>query len=398
MAATIGLVQGQPRAFSFAPGVRSDLRLLQVDETLLQEIVEKGVVVKGAEDEEAVLCTSQRTYAMKLVETTNLQLLVRPSETAAQFRSADSAEPIQVAATSGSHIELVEVAPRLGPLRRLLWERPYGPQDEGEGADGDGDTAMAEAEGPGGRRAAGYTFDELLAEVQASPAELRAALAAEGAVELDGRWRAVEGGYLGELLEMVLLTAQQAGMPLGALRGGELLEALRADGYHPNVVGHCLTVYARRVDAGAAGSAEAGPAAAGDGVWAVDETKVCIHFAHKVLAAARGSMPLQDFTAAWARAVPAGMSPRPDMLAAEALVDGTGPEARISAFPAAALPHEPAERFAALFRRRPRWEWTHLEPYLAGLKVPGQSVEALLIRFARASQPTPDAPLVYSAR
>lgn len=37
-----------------------------------------SVVIKGREDEEAVLCTSRHTYAMKLVETTNLQLLVQP--------------------------------------------------------------------------------------------------------------------------------------------------------------------------------------------------------------------------------------------------------------------------------------------------------------------------------
>ncbi len=36
------------------------------------------MVIKGGEDDEAVLVTSCRTYGMKLVETTNLQLLVGP--------------------------------------------------------------------------------------------------------------------------------------------------------------------------------------------------------------------------------------------------------------------------------------------------------------------------------
>lgn len=51
------------------------------------------------------------------------------------------------------------------------------------------------------------------------------------------------------------------------------------------------------------------------------------------------------------------------------LPPGSGPEARIAPFPAAALPADPAERFAALFAVRPRWQWIDLEPYLAGLKV-----------------------------
>lgn len=37
------------------------------------------VVIKGGEHEEAVLCTSSKTYAIKYVETTNLQLLVAPA-------------------------------------------------------------------------------------------------------------------------------------------------------------------------------------------------------------------------------------------------------------------------------------------------------------------------------
>lgn len=41
---SLGLKPGQPRAITFAPagGVRSDLRLLEVDEQLLQEIIQKG--------------------------------------------------------------------------------------------------------------------------------------------------------------------------------------------------------------------------------------------------------------------------------------------------------------------------------------------------------------------
>ena len=40
---------------------------------------------------------------------------------------------------------------------------------------------------------------------QASPEQLLAALAAEGALLLRGRWRAVDRTYLGELLEHLLL-------------------------------------------------------------------------------------------------------------------------------------------------------------------------------------------------
>ncbi len=41
---------------------------------------------------------------------------------------------------------------------------------------------------------------------QASPGELRAALEELGAVAVGGRWRMVDPGYLGQLLEVMLLT------------------------------------------------------------------------------------------------------------------------------------------------------------------------------------------------
>ncbi len=70
--------------------LHSTLFLLRIYYTLTSNLARcccyaaPSVVIKGREDEEAVLCTSRRTYAMKLVETTNLQLLVQPQEEAGQ--------------------------------------------------------------------------------------------------------------------------------------------------------------------------------------------------------------------------------------------------------------------------------------------------------------------------
>lgn len=40
----------------------------------------RSVVIKGATQEDAVLCTSDKTFALKLVETTNTLLLLPPQE------------------------------------------------------------------------------------------------------------------------------------------------------------------------------------------------------------------------------------------------------------------------------------------------------------------------------
>ncbi|KAG1668136.1 hypothetical protein FOA52_005128 [Chlamydomonas sp. UWO 241] len=85
---------GQPRRLVNGPSVRTDYRLLECSEDLLATIISEGVVLKGGANDEAVLCTSSKTFAVKLVETTNLQMLVDPSAevTGAQMLVDPSAE------------------------------------------------------------------------------------------------------------------------------------------------------------------------------------------------------------------------------------------------------------------------------------------------------------------
>ena len=61
---------------------REKLQLLEVDDALLDEIVRRGVVIKGAPDQEAVLCTATQTFALKkLYENSNELLLIPPVRT-----------------------------------------------------------------------------------------------------------------------------------------------------------------------------------------------------------------------------------------------------------------------------------------------------------------------------
>ncbi|GFH11635.1 uncharacterized protein HaLaN_07167, partial [Haematococcus lacustris] len=92
------------------------------------------------------------------------------------------------------------------------------------------------------------------------------------------------------------------------------------------------------------------------------------------------------------------MEPRMELLRGEVLVQGSGAGARVQLFSVRALPSEPSARFHALFSMQPRWEGSELEPYLADLKVPGKTAGALLLKYTRASQPTPDGPVYYTAR
>ncbi len=144
------------------------------------------------------------------------------------------------------------------------------------------------------------------------------------------------------------------------------------------------------------------------------QSQVCLHFARKLLRQQR-LWALADFLPAWAAACPPELPPSQDMLRGEALVegaasssaggssrrgseDGAAGVAKVRHFPASALPRDPAARFAALFAARGRWVRADLEPYLAGMCVPGCTAESLLLKYARASQRTPAEPMEFSAR
>ncbi|PSC68596.1 sister chromatid cohesion DCC1 [Micractinium conductrix] len=473
-ASQLQLSTGQPRTLVWAEGIRKDVKLLEVDEDLLQELLADGLCLKGAPGEEAVLCSTSKTFAVKCVETTNMVLLVEDAAAAGgaaghtplrardgnavpqptpvgqltglatqieKNAAAAAVAPVLASALVSAHMELVVAAPRLHQMDALLAARQYGAEGQ-EGGGGDKGDAMQTDDGGGdgaGSFAGGYTEAELLEQVQCSTAELRAALLDRRALNLDGRWCTVDQAYQGLLLELALLTAVEHGWPLSALPGEALAAALQPHGYDPRVSLHCLASFGTRLGGGgggdaiddgppssqqqggaasaradaapmdADGAAAAGGAAAaagggGGGVYCLDEAAVCLHFARSLLAA-QPDWILEEFETAWQLAVPEGMLPTLEMLHGEALLHGggVGPSGvvaplRIKHFPLAALPADAASRFAALFAERQRWEWEDLSPYVQSLRGPGQTAEALLLKYARISQQRPTDPVTYSAR
>ncbi|KAL4439418.1 hypothetical protein ABPG77_008747 [Micractinium sp. CCAP 211/92] len=489
----VRLAAGQPRTLAYAHGIRKDLRLLEVDEDLLQELLTDGLCLKGAPDEEAVLCSSSRTFMVKSVETTNLVLLVQQEEEGASQGGAavapaalSSQDPnvqptppgqltglatqlsknagaaacaaVVACAVLGAHLELVPAGPRLHQLDALLAAAQYGgegsPQEReqwgGSEAQASGDEAMGADSGT--TFSGGHTEEELLAAVQCSGGELRTALVERRALCLDGRYCLVDPGYQGMLLELVLLTAVEHGWPLSRLPGARMAAALQPHGYDPRVTLHCLATFGSRIDGssdsdeqdgggtaqteaspmdaeggqtdpaagaagpasegaggtpaeeGAAASAAAADGGSGSGAFALDEVAVCLHFARSLLLA-QPDWELSEFEAMWQRAVPEGMLPALEMLRGEALLygGGVGPHGlpsprRIKHFPLAALPADAPGRFAALFAERARWEWEDLAPYIQSLRGPGQTAEALLLKYARATQQRPTDPVTYSMR
>lgn len=82
----------------------------------------------------------------------------------------------------------------------------------------------------------------------------------------------------------------------------------------------------------------------------------------------------------WQKLLPSEIRPSMDMLKGEALVDRLGTSSWVKGFSRSRLPTKPADRFAALFKERPRWVLEDLQHYLRLASVAVFSLSCCKIR------------------
>ncbi|WCJ23083.1 Sister chromatid cohesion protein DCC1 [Euphorbia peplus] len=363
-----------PVAYHPSFGIHDDLLLLELDEKLLPDVFHQRVTLRGQPDEDAVLCTQSKTYAIKFVGTSNSAFLI-PQSDHFILDSQDCQDKVHDQQHLAAHVlkvapgnmELVEVSPKLDKLKFLLSENPYNSESE------------TDEKGL-------YTWDDLVNRIQASNDELRSGLQALSAVEIDGYWRTVDHKYMDTILRNILQKSLWKNWSLGALNEDEVVRALENDEIPEKLGRHCLNVYGTKVDRGIDTNC----------LWKLEERRVCVHFARELLRT--GKKKLENFKEEWSQEIPYGMEASFEMLEGEVLTEKLGVETWVRAFSVTSLPSTPAERFDILFRERAKWEWTDLLPYIRDLKVPGLSSEALLLKYTRRTQPKLDAEPVFSAR
>ncbi|KAK9757716.1 hypothetical protein RND81_01G181800 [Saponaria officinalis] len=364
-------------------GPHDELLLLELDEKLLPDVLCDRVSLRGEPNEEAVLCTQSKTYAIKFVGTSNSVFLVPPSESSPRGddymdcddSSREKPSLASVLKVASGNLELLEVAPRLDKLRLLLSQNPFSFEQESQM-----DFTSQSGKGNSGL----YSWDDLIGLIQASNVELRSALEALNAIEINGFWRIVDDKYMDSLLSTLLNNAILNDWSFDALPETDVISKLELDdGFPAQLASHCLSVYGNKVDDNAR-------------MWKLDEKRVCVQVAKRILK--DGKVRMEKFMDEWRCKVPAGMQASFDMLESEVLTERIGVEIWVRPFSISSLPSTPAERFSILFKERSKWEWKDLEPFIRDLKVPGLSAEGLLLKYTRRSQPTPDVEPIFSAR
>nr|GFB99687.1 sister chromatid cohesion protein DCC1 [Tanacetum cinerariifolium] len=326
-------------------GSHDDLLLLELDEKLLPDVINQRVSLRGQPDEDAVFCTQSKTYAIKFVGTSNSLFLVPPSNQYTVNQNPedlneiylDSKEPLaSVLKLAPGTMELVEVAPKIDKLKSLLSENTY----KYDGNCNKYDTGL-------------YRWDDLIDRVQASDEELRSALRAFSAVEIDGYWRIIDEKYMYRIRSMLINNSLINDWSLNALDENEVVESLVKDKFSRDIAHHCLEVFGTRTN---------GCEKGGKSIWSLDKTRVCVHIAREILA--RGKMKMESFMEEWTMEAPSGMVVSLDLLEGEVLVEKLGIQSWVYAFSVSSLPSDPANRFARLFQERSKWDWKDLHPYI----------------------------------
>ena len=364
--------------------------------------------IKGASTDEAVLCTSDKTYALRLAESSNNFLLApktakkRPLDDALEAvadaalnpAAAENAESLRVQASAGAYFELIRSAPRTGSLLALLSAWPHG------GSEAEQDAATADEAGSGETAAVKrrLSLAELETAVQSSAVELRRALQEARALEVDGGWCVLDPQLELDILECILSLCVEHEWPLSAVPTAQCVALTLSEfEFDEASIRHCMRTHSVH----ASDEWDTWLAAAQLETISLSPEAIS-RFRARALLAEADSWPKDKFYEAWGEALPAGLTPDPAHLAGLAITlppaaGSEDEEPRLQGLPVSALSPVAKERFKALFTLKRSWTLDELTPYVNDLLDPGASATKLVLFHAR-SVVANDGSVSYVAR
>lgn len=346
---------------SFGENVSSaDYCLMELDDTLCKHIeAGQSLVIRGDKDERAVLCSGEKTYDLKIADTSNLLLFVPECKTPDQLpnnlESSDMAHA-QIWGFCNSYWELRKQRPKLKKLKKLLMENPY------EGPALGGQEEVTENR---------YTMLDLLERIQASEEEIKDHLGIIHACEIDGYWRLLDFDYEMKVLGHVTQLVDSESWSFNKVPLQNCLEEL-APLEPTEMIEHCLNCYGNRYNDN------------DEVFFALYEDKICRALALLLLQNAV-KFNLKEFQDVWQQSVPDGMSTSLDQLKSVALVDRNSRPETICLLRVEDLPDDTQERFNHLFTLREKWTEDDITPYIRDLCGEKQTTGALLTKYARSS-------------
>ena len=364
---------------------------------------------------------------MREVETTNLVMLIqdpnsgeggkvggtqvdradaeyagRLTQQAMLERRCQEGSPVSVTALATAHLELTLIRPKLHMLDRAL------KQDH---VIKDIITSDVHSEG-GHQFPSGISLEGLLDCVQASGEEISVGLRELNGVRVNGQWMGISPDALSSFVRLVLLTAAEHGWNVDAVPFVGMGIELEKHGVCGQITLQLLNIISRKDNSHYISIEDMDrpdwrEMAGFPECCALDTATVCKHIGIGMLLEKEHWENRDDFIRSWESSLPESMKPSIDMLQGECLELETeimGEHGQktigvaIQRLPAGELSRDPSERFEKLFEIKREWTLDAVEPYIHNLTGPGQTVEELLLKFARPVQKMPDDEVTYTAR
>ena len=393
--------------------------MLEVSDEIYEQLMSDGndgtIEFKGEPEEEAVLCTKNKTFVVKRVDTSNTLLLCAPPgkfDDGTIERDADGKKIAKTHAQVSSHLDLTEIAPRLEKLKMFLEKKFMITKSsvEEEELEEDGKETS--------KSSSSYGFDFLLSKVQASEMELKDALenpsSLINAVEVgENRWRGIDEEAIEYVLGIVMASAVESGkydfsksedVGMTAPEAFEFTEkkfpmevldlVLKKFGFTNKNMNSTLLgkKRAREEEGGGEQEQERGVKTTKDLVVRFKLERYIKHRFEQnakfnyleAIKAVNEEIIIDEFK----------IDIDEDKKTMDALFAGLAFFASenefkrnvASALVANAMPREPKDRFAVLWKSKPKWLLKELEPYLEGMvKTPGMTREAMLLKYCRVS-------------
>ncbi|KIK37167.1 hypothetical protein CY34DRAFT_26114 [Suillus luteus UH-Slu-Lm8-n1] len=316
----------------------------------LSTTVTPSLFIKGHPTEDAVLCTSEKTYAVRSVVLSNTVLVVTPSR-------SDPDGTVHIRDQLHEILELVPVVPKLHKLSILLRDMEY---DEG---DEDRQATMPK-----------YSYDQARSEIQASEAEFSRGLKDRRILILEGQLRPIAPAHLSTILELLLNYLISLSLSYQAAVVEELVSVLADEHEIPRAVSNQVISWFGDVK---------------DGLWKMDADAVIRELGIGILRHHRHNpISENEFLKKWKNVVGDTFesSVKLTLLSGDYLrnLSSIGEETTLTYFPSSALPVDPAARFVELFLTRQRWKHEEIEHFLLDIAVNSKERDKLLLKHARA--------------
>jgi len=335
----------------------------------------RTLTINGQQNDDAVLCTADKTYALRSVTLSNSVLVVNANETSGEMVIRSQLNDI---------LELVPSVPRLHRLGGLLKGMEY---DENAA---DEDDSMEEDERRGTKRRR-LTYDEVRGEIQASDVEFARGLKDRRILTIDGHLRPIAPSYLCTILELLLNYIVSLSLSVASAPVQELAATLADEHEIPKKVSTQVMSWFGTVH--------------DHQTWSIDIDAILKEIGLGLLRSHKDEpIPETDFIRAWRSKVgdTFDSSISLSLLSGNYFVSQVDsiasdePINLLNYYPASALPVEPAARFADLFLTRPRWRADDIAPFLADIAINSKERDKLLLKYARTT--TDSQGVWYTAR